>query len=151
MPMFWIMLAASPFIGSFLGNVVRRAPREDGLFLGRSHCDHCDRVLTASGSADALRFAEMRGTEISLVILDVHMPEMSGPELGRRLADLHLPAKVLFVSGALPDDDADIALAPLTALSGWIRTRAIRSARSLPRSSTNSTAAPPPMRAKRVL
>jgi Asp-tRNA(Asn)/Glu-tRNA(Gln) amidotransferase A subunit family amidase len=29
----------------------------------------------------------------------------------------------------LPDDDADIALAPLTALSGWIRTRAIRSAR----------------------
>ena len=85
------------------------------------------RVLTASGSADALRFAEMRGTEISLVILDVHMPEMSGPELGRRLADLHLPAKVLFVSGALPDDDAgheqDLLLKPFSSddLLGRVR------------------------------
>ena len=63
------------------------------------------RVLTATGSADALRFARTKGTEIALVIMDVHMPEMSGPELGKRLADLNLPAKVLFVSGAYLDDE----------------------------------------------
>jgi CheY-like chemotaxis protein len=66
------------------------------------------RVLAADGSADALRFAEVQGGEISLVILDVHMPGMNGPELGRRLVDMHVPAKVLFVTGLagadLPDD-----------------------------------------------
>ena len=63
------------------------------------------KVLAASGSSDAMRLAQMRGAEIALIILDVQMPEMSGPELGRRLADLHLPAKVLFVSGAMPEED----------------------------------------------
>jgi CheY-like chemotaxis protein len=61
------------------------------------------RVLTAEGSADAMRFVERQGGEIALVILDVHMPGMSGPELGQRLADLHLPAKVLFVTGSAND------------------------------------------------
>ena len=57
------------------------------------------RVTTASGPADALRFMELHSAEISLVILDVQLPEMSGPELRRRFTDLHVPAKVLFITG----------------------------------------------------
>jgi CheY-like chemotaxis protein len=57
------------------------------------------RVITASGSSDALSVVQSQGGEISLVILDVNLPEMDGTELGRRLADLHVPAKVLFVTG----------------------------------------------------
>jgi signal transduction histidine kinase/CheY-like chemotaxis protein len=68
------------------------------------------RVLTATGSAEAIRAAEVKGKEIALVIMDVHMPEMSGPELGQRLADLNLPAKVLFVSGAYDGEEDESPL-----------------------------------------
>jgi leader peptidase (prepilin peptidase) / N-methyltransferase len=61
MQSWFLPILAAPFIGSFLGNVVRRAPREDGLFLGRSHCDHCDRVLTASDMVPLLSFVWRRG------------------------------------------------------------------------------------------
>ena len=65
------------------------------------------RVITASGSSDALRVVQSQGGEISLVILDVNLPEMDGTELGRRLADLHVPAKVLFVTGYDPTAATD--------------------------------------------
>jgi CheY-like chemotaxis protein len=65
-------------------------------------------VMTASGSADALRLIQSKEHEVALVILDMSMPEMTGAELEQRLAALQLPAKVLFVSGfgpeSLPDD-----------------------------------------------
>jgi signal transduction histidine kinase/CheY-like chemotaxis protein len=60
-------------------------------------------VMTASGSADALRLMQSNEHEVALVILDLSMPEMSGTELERRLAALGLPAKVLFVSGHDPE------------------------------------------------
>jgi DNA-binding response OmpR family regulator len=60
-------------------------------------------VMTASGSADALRLMQSNEHEVALVILDLNMPEMSGAELERRLAALRLPAKVLFVSGYDPE------------------------------------------------
>jgi signal transduction histidine kinase/CheY-like chemotaxis protein/tetratricopeptide (TPR) repeat protein len=59
-------------------------------------------VMTASGSAEALRLMQSNEHEVALVILDLSMPEMSGEELERRLAALHVPAKVLFVSGHDP-------------------------------------------------
>jgi signal transduction histidine kinase/CheY-like chemotaxis protein len=65
------------------------------------------RVLAASNSVDALRFAETRRDEISLVILDMQMPGMSGRELSRRLADMRLTAKTLFVTGAVGDSEED--------------------------------------------
>jgi signal transduction histidine kinase/CheY-like chemotaxis protein/tetratricopeptide (TPR) repeat protein len=63
------------------------------------------RVITASGSSDALRVVQSQGGEISLVILDANLSEMDGTELGRRLADLHVPAKVLFVTGSTAGAD----------------------------------------------
>jgi CheY-like chemotaxis protein len=73
-------------------------------------------VMTAAGSADALRLVQSREHEVALVILDLGMPEMSGAELERRLAALHVPAKVLFVSGADPEglsEDAGLAAHPM--------------------------------------
>ena len=60
-------------------------------------------VMTASGSADALRLMQSNENEVALVILDLSMPGMSGTELERRLTTLQLPAKVLFVSGRDPE------------------------------------------------
>ena len=38
---------AAPFIGSFLGLVIRRLPAGDGVVTGRSVCDHCRHPLSA--------------------------------------------------------------------------------------------------------
>ena len=62
------------------------------------------KVLTAGDSTDALDLVQKRGSEISLAILDVLMPDMSGPELGRRFAELQVPAKLLFISGFAPQN-----------------------------------------------
>jgi leader peptidase (prepilin peptidase)/N-methyltransferase len=43
----WIMAAAAPFIGSFLGVVALRLPRRRPLALSRSECDRCGHVLAA--------------------------------------------------------------------------------------------------------
>ncbi len=61
------------------------------------------RVVSASGSTEALKVAKEQGSRIALVILDVLMPGLTGPELGRRLFDLNLSAKMLFVSGFSPE------------------------------------------------
>jgi two-component system, cell cycle sensor histidine kinase and response regulator CckA len=66
------------------------------------------KVLTASGPAGALNLMKAEGQKISLVIVDLVMPDMSGTELGQRLADLRLPAKVLFVSGYGSDALEDV-------------------------------------------
>lgn len=42
----WLPLAvAAPFIGSFLGLLVSRLPRDEAVVLGRSHCDRCGTVI----------------------------------------------------------------------------------------------------------
>jgi signal transduction histidine kinase len=77
---------------SLLGESIKRILQRDGY-----------RVLMAGRADDAMDIARQRGAEISLVILDVLMPEVSGPELGRRLGKLQIPPKLLFVSGFAPE------------------------------------------------
>jgi leader peptidase (prepilin peptidase)/N-methyltransferase len=43
----WTALAAAPFIGSFLGVLVRRLPEGRPLAWERSRCEHCGKALTA--------------------------------------------------------------------------------------------------------
>lgn len=39
-------IVVAPFIGSFLGVVIRRLPADEGFVAGRSACPHCRRTLT---------------------------------------------------------------------------------------------------------
>ena len=41
----WSALLAAPFVGSFLGVIIRRLPDDRTLAWGRSHCEHCGTVL----------------------------------------------------------------------------------------------------------
>jgi len=43
----WSVLLAAPFIGSFLGVVVRRLPEGRPIAWARSRCEHCGAALTA--------------------------------------------------------------------------------------------------------
>lgn len=86
---------------SLLGESIKRILQRDGY-----------PVLMASRADEALELTRERGAEISLVILDVLMPEISGPELGRQLRALPTPPRLLFVSGfaqeCLPPYAADV-------------------------------------------
>jgi leader peptidase (prepilin peptidase)/N-methyltransferase len=53
-PLAWMILAASPFVGSFLGLLAWRIPQSRGVIFGRSECDECHHPL---GAADLLPFA----------------------------------------------------------------------------------------------
>ena len=77
---------------SLLGESIKRILQRDGY-----------PVLMASRADEALELTRERGAEISLVILDVLMPEISGPELGRQLRALPTPPRLLFVSGFAPE------------------------------------------------
>jgi CheY-like chemotaxis protein len=57
------------------------------------------RVLTASGSEDAMRIAHDFRERISLLLTDVRMPGMQGPELATRLRSMRPGLRVLFMSG----------------------------------------------------
>ncbi|MDJ0971368.1 MAG: prepilin peptidase, partial [Kiloniellales bacterium] len=41
------LLLISPFVGSFLGVLVLRLPRGEGVVAGRSRCPHCRTTLGA--------------------------------------------------------------------------------------------------------
>ena len=43
----WSAILAAPFIGSFLGVIVRRLPEGGPIALGRSHCEGCGTALGA--------------------------------------------------------------------------------------------------------
>jgi leader peptidase (prepilin peptidase) / N-methyltransferase len=42
-----VAIVAAPFVGSFLGSVVRRMPVGTSVVAGRSRCDHCGAALAA--------------------------------------------------------------------------------------------------------
>ena len=61
MPMFWIMLVASPFIGSFLGVLALRLPEGRSFAVSRSACDHCGHVLAVRDLVPIASFLALRG------------------------------------------------------------------------------------------
>ena len=70
------------------------------------------KVLTASNGKEALEVYRSRSSEISLVILDLVMPEMGGTQCLRGLLEINPKAKVLIASGFSangPTKDALIA------------------------------------------
>ena len=68
-------------------------------------------VLTASGSREAVEMVRQHGQEISLVILDMTMPEMSGSQTYDALVGAMPNIKVLVSSGYSMDDQAQDMLA----------------------------------------
>jgi leader peptidase (prepilin peptidase) / N-methyltransferase len=46
-PLAWAMIIAAPFVGSFLGVVVRRLPEDRAILWARSRCETCGTVLAA--------------------------------------------------------------------------------------------------------
>lgn len=52
---------AAPFVGSFLGVLIRRIPRGEGFVTGRSRCESCDTVLTMRDLVPVLSFMALRG------------------------------------------------------------------------------------------
>jgi len=49
------------FIGSFLNVIIDRIPRDEGIMLGRSHCDFCNHVLAWYDLVPFFSFLILRG------------------------------------------------------------------------------------------
>ncbi|HTH96021.1 MAG TPA: prepilin peptidase [Stellaceae bacterium] len=54
-------LLTAPFIGSFLGVVIRRLPAGEGLVLGRSRCPHCTTELGVADLVPLASWLALRG------------------------------------------------------------------------------------------
>ncbi|WP_164472855.1 ATP-binding protein [Cohnella candidum] len=67
-------------------------------------------VLVAYNGADALRLIQQHHSDLSLVLLDVMMPEMSGYEVCRRIRDEHPIYKLPVLLLTVRNSPADIAM-----------------------------------------
>ena len=56
-----VLVAVAPFIGSFLGTVIRRLPEKRPLLLGRSECEHCHRTLAWRDLVPVVSWLAARG------------------------------------------------------------------------------------------
>jgi leader peptidase (prepilin peptidase) / N-methyltransferase len=57
----WSLLVAAPFIGSFLGVVIRRLPEGRPLAGGRSICEHCGAALAPRDLVPLFSWVALRG------------------------------------------------------------------------------------------
>jgi len=57
----WALLLAAPFIGSFLGVLIRRLPAARPLAWGRSACEHCGASLAARDLVPLFSWLALRG------------------------------------------------------------------------------------------
>lgn len=57
----WVAVLAAPFVGSLLGALIRRLPRETPALWGRSACESCGHRLTPFELIPLLSFALQRG------------------------------------------------------------------------------------------
>ncbi len=58
---FWLTLAAAPFIGSFLGVLIVRLPQARPVAFGRSQCDSCGHALGPLDMVPLVSFLALRG------------------------------------------------------------------------------------------
>ncbi len=102
------LLLIAPFIGSFLGVVVRRLPRGESLIRPRSHCEACLRTLGLRELVPIVSFAALRGACASC-----------GSPIARDHLYLELAATLvpLILLAVLPD--ATLAVALAGTLLGW--------------------------------
>lgn len=56
-----ILFLAAPFVGSFLGVLVTRLPRREGVVWGRSRCDHCQETLGLPEMLPLVGYFAVRG------------------------------------------------------------------------------------------
>jgi leader peptidase (prepilin peptidase)/N-methyltransferase len=56
-----IMIAVAPFIGSFIGVVIRRLPEDLPIAISRSRCDRCGAVLGPAELAPLISYVLLRG------------------------------------------------------------------------------------------
>lgn len=56
-----VIFITGTFIGSFLGVVVDRLPRGESIIRGRSHCDHCQKILSPLDLVPVFSFLFLRG------------------------------------------------------------------------------------------
>jgi leader peptidase (prepilin peptidase)/N-methyltransferase len=61
MPAWLIAIVLSPFIGSFIGVLIRRLPSGEPVMLDRSRCDACRRTLGASDLVPIVSYLLLRG------------------------------------------------------------------------------------------
>jgi leader peptidase (prepilin peptidase)/N-methyltransferase len=61
LPSGWMVLPLAPFIGSWLGVLIRRLPAGRPVVLGRSGCEHCGHVLGPAELLPLLSFVLQRG------------------------------------------------------------------------------------------
>ena len=57
----WLIIVVAPFIGSFLGVLIRRLPEGRPIAFSRSQCDSCGAVLTASELIPLASYVLQRG------------------------------------------------------------------------------------------
>ena len=57
----WGLIAAAPFVGSFLGVIVRRLPERQPIARGRSGCEQCGALLIAKDLVPILSWITTRG------------------------------------------------------------------------------------------
>jgi len=98
----------SAAIGSFIGALVTRWPHIASLVHGRSHCDGCKRMLTASDLVPILSYLSLRGR-----CRACHNP----------IDPAHIVAEVLAVTAALWTAlvvPINAAIFPITCLFGWL-------------------------------
>ena len=70
-------------------------------------------VIVATNGQEALDIYQTRKEEISLVILDLLMPEMSGRDCLMELLKIDPSIKLLIASGYAPEDELHKEISPL--------------------------------------
>ncbi|NHN86415.1 prepilin peptidase [Acetobacter musti] len=59
--LFLVPFFLAPFIGSFLGVLIRRIPRGEPFATGRSHCEHCGTTLRPAEMIPVLSYCLQKG------------------------------------------------------------------------------------------
>ena len=66
------------------------------------------RTLTAANGFQALHIAECHSGHIDALVTDINMPYLDGKELARRLTAIRPQLRVLFMSGCVYDEAAEV-------------------------------------------
>ncbi len=103
------LLILAPFVGSFVGVLIRRIPRGEGVVRPRSHCESCGHVLGIRELVPIVSFLALRGRCASCGA------PIARDHLVIEVAALLPPVAVLAI-----DPGAPFALALAGSVLGWV-------------------------------